>query len=328
MLFINSLLLLTISFSAYSKIVPFIPKYRLENLKAFVDSKNLYYFNNNRGEFVMSKGFKSYPIIKGQSKETQYNAFLSSDYNHLLVEEITDYLSHMNIRKMNKIWFTDVGSKKANFIGKGVNPQFHLNSTWISYFDPQNKSIIIINARTKEVYKKILIQDNRRPYFIPDVAVSSQLDIIFTQVNSQNEQEVIKLNKKDKSILLKGTIKHSDFSMCSSNGRIFIKEALLDSSIKKSSLSLFELQDSKANRIHRSKGHYVGPLLCLPGMLFYAEKKFNISKEKPIVQDLVLFKLKGQQAIIEKSFNGDISYFLNGDKVLINFDSKVYIYNE
>ncbi len=330
MRYISSLFFIFLIQLSYSKITPFIPKYRLENLKAFINSKNLYYFNNAKGEFVMNKGFKSFPLVKGIVGQTNYNAFLSKDYSKILIEEISDYLSIMNIRKPNNIWLASVGAKKATKIGKGVNPQFHLGTQWISFYDPEQRILSVVNTATKEIFRKVRIRVFGNSYYIPEVSMDSNLNLIYSQINPKLEQEVIISSKKKKRILLKSTTKQSDFRICYLKGKNYIKEALLYSKEKKSSVSIYSINNNKAKRLYSSKGYSLGGIYCIEksNKIAFTKRKLFLSKETPLSYDLIFFNPQTQSEKIEKSFMGDLSLFQNGNELLMSYDSKVFIYND
>ena len=90
-----------------------------------------------------------------------------------------------NLRKSNNIYVTNFGDHKPLFISEGNSPQFHLDESWISFFNSYKKIITFQNLDTNEMVLKVKISNKINPYFFPEKAMLNNKSIIYTDINSK-----------------------------------------------------------------------------------------------------------------------------------------------
>lgn len=134
------------------------------------------------------------------NKGAQYNIFSTSVRKKLLVVRNNNYNTFLSINTPKDIYILKYGKANPVLIGKGLGPKLHLQDNWVSFFKQQTKTISFVNTSNKALNFKIKLFNKINPYFIPEVEMISSNKIIYTDINNEGLQGLLKFSVNMKKI--------------------------------------------------------------------------------------------------------------------------------
>jgi hypothetical protein len=287
-----------------AKLTPFVPKSEISNLKAFIGKKNIYYYQNSKGEFIINRGLKSSSLISSDNDHVHYNALISTDSKYLVIEQVELFFSDLNLRKRNNIFIHQTDTDLAQEISKGSSPMFH--DTWISYFDPIEKLIYLREIKSKEGIS-LLINNQKNPYYVPKRA-KTLTDFYYTQIDPSGVEEIIKINlqNKKKELFFRPSDNKFNLNICSNEGRFYFSSGnfLYFNSQKKLEFS----------------GTQYGDILCHDSGVYFVTKTATNNKETPYLNNIYLYDTNQKKAEILGSADQQIALFTQGESVFATYD--------
>lgn len=265
------------------------------------DGKTIFY-QNHSGELLYATNYKVQQILKSKSvRNTDYQVTISPHKIYAAItqdEHVHDFLS---IRKEKNIYLLKIGSASPELVNKGMSPQLHLQDTWLSYYRPIQKMIVIKGISNPNKEYQIQLSNILNPYFIPQVAIINDQSVLYTDINNAGLMGLLQydLSKNTVTPILKTASPLEKIEICANDNTAFIGLFGTNRSSLGSAITAYNFkQNSFADRkiIYESKNNDPGILKCQSsGRLYFvkneakdsnspeqyavAEVTYNLSKE-------------------------------------------------
>jgi hypothetical protein len=219
-LFIN--LLISLSFA---KLGVLSTKQSIDNLRFISNDGKITYYQVKSGALSLSSNYKNSIVIKG-SKNTQYNLYSSPHRKKIAIEEDPDFHTNYSLQKNNLIHVIDYGNSKATEIGKGVNPKLHLNDTWVSFYKPIERVIVLRFLDLDERTIRIPLNNKVNIFYYPEVEMISPNIVFFTDINSKGFMGITKYTASTKEYvnIIKSKFNGTKFEMCKKKNKLIVGE--------------------------------------------------------------------------------------------------------
>ncbi|MCB9094444.1 MAG: hypothetical protein H6621_05175 [Halobacteriovoraceae bacterium] len=307
-------------------ITPYIPKFRLENLKLTLPEENAYFFQDSSGNLLKNKNFKNEIILKGEKRNTFYNLSMPYDSDSIAIEQDVDYLSQLNLRKSNNIFLLNSQSAKPVKIGRGVSPSLHLKSTWISYFVPDRKELILQYLPFRERVHAIAIQNYLHPYFRPLVAFPSNESVLYTDINESGSVVLMSydLIKKNKSKIFETQIGHK-LSFCLMDNYAYLLETgkshTMDDSL--TNIMQVDLKTKLAKTIVRYQENSGSKIFCHKNNIYFTKIEYdkdNLKNSYSLIQYNPISRINK----VLQEFESSIHLFQSGKNFFISTLGKYF----
>lgn len=284
-LILLSLLGLTNKAHASTKLSKLITKQSIQNIRLISRDGIFTYFQNRSGSLFLSTNYKLTQIVKG-NYEAFYSLHSSPTRKKIIIEADSEYYSGNRLLHNNSLYLINFGDTKLKKIGEGIEPRLHLQDTWISYFNPDTKSIIFQSLKNFSTNFSIKLKNSINKYFIPEAIMINEEDIFFTDLNSKGNSAILLFNRSSQKFipLLKTEVAGVKIEMCLRPPNLFIGQF----------------------------GHH--------DVIYGSEiGKLNIEKSKDFTQIKMLYKsLKNDFGNIECHNNDNLLYFIQDQSPTIN----------
>jgi len=208
-----------------SKLPILTTKQEIKNIRYLsIDGKNTYY-QRRSGSFYLSTKFKLFEIIKGK-KGTEYSSSTSYYQTKMAITVNRNYHTLFSIRKPLEIYVTELGKPSAKYIDTGVNPNLHLKDEWISFYKHKEKQLQFSNIKNDINNFQIKIGSQLNPYFVPEVIMLNDFEIVYTDINNNGFPGIIHFNRTTKifTSLYKSVSISKKLEFCYNEKDLFIIE--------------------------------------------------------------------------------------------------------
>ncbi len=314
-------------------LIPFTAKVPTAALVYFTKDAEISYYKKRSHTFDMVAKNKTTQLLK---LDEEFHLWPHASYleKRIVFEVDPTYYSHLNIKKDNDLYLSQIGSNEIELIGRGIQPKLHLADTWISFYSPSRKRIFFYHAPSKELKFNIEVNNPINPYFIPQVEMINPQTIVYTDVNQKSQTAALVFNPISESFepLYQTTQADSFLSLCNAQSQLVIA----DFSQKQGNLSALHialnLKDSppyQTKQIYQNDSAHIGSITCKEtDNLIYFIKSFSSNPSSLLPSDLVRFNLSEMK--YEKiSHNSNINQvYLMGGEVFASQKSKILILNE
>ncbi len=306
--YIINLLIIFSSYGQVKKIAELETKQASNNLRYVSSDGKVTYYQNRSGTLSYSTNYSNLELIKSP-KHTQYSVHVSNSKKKVLVSADETYYSKMNFNKLKSIYIIDYAKEKAKEIGKGVDPQLHLNDLYASFYNPNSKLITLYNTSTK-TKKSFKVFNNLAPFFRPKVELITTNELLFTDINKSGETAILNYSFISKKFIpvFKSKLKNSHLNFCINNQKAIVFESSANNLKPQTNIYTIDLfnNDSfkKRNLIYSSIFNDIGNLLCNNNSIFFIKTigvKQNLNSQ---TSDIVKIDL---QTNILKRFESDIN---------------------
>lgn len=249
-----------------SKLPEFATKQDVTNLRFISKDGKFTYYQRSNGEFLLSTNFAVTKVLQKNSG-TQFEVTSSSSRKFVIVSSDENFHTFYSMKKNNSLSLIEFGKDKATDIGLGQNPKLHLNDEIVSFFDPYLKTITLFETQYKRVIATIKTAIKTNPYFKPSVAFVDNSQIIYTDINSNGEQAILLLNRKDNKtkVILKAAAPTFKIEVCENQDHIFIGEfpyRNVDGEVIISMVEKSKFDISKRTILYTSKSNDIGNIIC------------------------------------------------------------------
>lgn len=299
MLFIKIFITILITQPLYSQDSPakLATKQAIENIRYITKDGKFTYYHNQSGQLLLSSNY-SFHILDKDKRNTQYFVSASRAEKKVVIEKIESPHSNLNNNKLNSIFISDLGSKKLNLIGNGVNPKLHLEDTWISYYNPLKKEITLQSLIDKKLIKNIKLLNSINPYFVPAVLIISPTDFMYTDINKNGHEALLSLSSGSKSIkpVYKSRFAGSRINTCKMNDKIIVGEfpnTYLKRTTQIVSIEIYNNENYKNfNLIYSSELPDIGNMKCFNKSIYFIKTYNTLEKINFRQTDVVKVELK------------------------------------
>ena len=265
-IFIYSAYLLALNTYARSKLPFLTTKQEISNLRFISSNGKFTYYQRKSGSFVLSTNYNVEESIK-LSTNTHFQVIASNKKRWILVSANENFQTHYSLRKSLKIYKIPFGKSKSQLIGQGQAPQLHLDDEWASWFLPKEKKINFFNLNQAGLQFFIPITNIKNPYFIPNVLMINNNQILFTDLNEKGFPGILLFEKNAKKISLfqKFESPNIGIEFCQKKEKIYIIRYGLDNITKATTIreiSHEKLDYTKSKLIYSSDKNDIGQMTC------------------------------------------------------------------
>ena len=248
----------------------------------------------------------------------------------VIVEVIKNQHTAFNVMRSNKLMMFNWGETKGKEVGSGMATRLHMSDEWLSFFQPEKKSIIIRNVVTEKEYE-IRLSPKANPYFIPDVAMIASDLVVYTDINDQGLAAVISYNllSKKSEIIYKSSQNGTRMELCQSETYLGIGEFPYEGVNRGSKilqlpvLSTFNL--GGFTTVYESTEQDIGNIVCQDDGIYFI-KTMNQNQELGLkITEAVKVNIKNSQ-VIQKTNLETITQLINMDgRVLVPHRGAFYV---
>ena len=322
------LLVATISevlFARQSKMPIIATKQSIRDIRLITKGGKYTYYQKNNGSLMLSRNF-DVKVIHKDIPGTNYQVYLSPIRKNIIISKDVFYHTLYSSNKLLNLYISSLGTFDLKEIGKGVMPQLHLNDSWISFYNPNNKTIFLKSLIEEGVETKIKVFNKIFPYFIPMVFMISETSIIYSDINHQGYQGLLHYSKTEKKIIpfLKSNSISTKLNFCTLNGNVYVGKFGIDSDNKTSSILQISEENiltfKKTKTIYESRSNDIGNMICLDDKIFFIKELSNSSTE------VASLSLKNNHSIKIESDLQHVTQIIKMDnKVLVPYNGKYYL---
>jgi len=326
MVFIN-LFLLFYSSLTFSSPQVLRTKLPAENIRYISVKGDYTIFQNSIGHLNLSSSYYQLrPIIKAK-KRTYFSVLSSFNEKYFLISEDQSFFTNHSIMKNKKISLFDKKSNKMSIIGEGINPLFHLNTNWISYYQ-SGKKVIKFITRNKKKSIEIKVNQNKNPYYIPDHFLLNDEQAYYTDYDINNNEILLMYSVMDKALytVYQAPQSSSDIESCLIKDKIYVLERGLKSSRPYTNIIFIDpFNKHKKSIIYTSKIKDIGSLKCTPEAIYFIKNIKQMNDENYFHSELAKITVSNNHLNILTNLENITNYSFMGPRVLTNHNGNLYI---
>ncbi len=241
-------------------------KQAINNLRFISKDGKYTYYQRRSGSLLLSTNYKVQEVLKGKLG-SQYLVSSTHARKKLVITQDENFHNFFAIRKPLKIYVSDFGSLSPRYIAAGTSPRLHMDDNWISWFNPQAKVINFLNLRNSALGFEIRLATKKNPYFIPEVIMSSDNLIYYTDLNSKGIPGLIEYDRKNKKVkaILKANAATQKIELCLYNDKLYIAEFAMDSAATGTTITMakrYDIDAGKRKILYESSKNDLGNLVC------------------------------------------------------------------
>ncbi len=241
-------------------------KQDLHNIRFLSMDGKYTYYQNSSGKLFFSAYYKTHIMNTGKKGST-YLIGATPLRKKITIEHMENLHQTPALTVLNELFVGTFGEAEIHKFGDGVNPKLHLNDSWFSYYDPILKKIYFKSLKNKKDRFSISLRNNMNVFFVPQIIMISDGDILYTDINLKGQMGIIKLNRasKENKTLYKAKIPGRKIELCKVDNHIILGEfGIYDiaggSSIYRISKISDDLKDKK--QIYYSPFNDIGNIEC------------------------------------------------------------------
>jgi hypothetical protein len=303
-------------------------KQPLRNVRYISKDGVFTYFQNGTGQLLLSRNYQAKEVLKGLPG-SNYLMTSTKSRKYILFTVDEHYHGFYGIREPLKIYKIRYGKFIADQIGLGQNPQLHLDDTWATFYNFQERVLYFQSLITKAIRFKIQLNNITNPYFNPHVAMIDRETVLFSDINDDGIPGILIFSRGEKKsrAIFKGDNVREKVELCLQDGNLIIGSFGLDKSNKGSkilSMPVKGLKFTEKTELYRSKLNDIGNMVCnfeKDGIYFVKNLSENIKAQFEATRLDLLTK--------ETKILSDVGYANQivpmDDKLLLPFRGKVFV---
>lgn len=283
---------------ARSKLPQLATKQSIENIRFLSHDGKYTLYQQNSGSLFLSTNYKVYEIIKGQ-QFSNYSVISSSARDSLLIEQDLSYQKNYSFYKDNKIFILKRGEDKVREFGEGRWARLHLDDKWISYLKPYERTLVFKQINSGLEFK-IKLNFRKNPFFIPEVVMINDNEVLYTDLNQDGHTGLIKYNRTSNKfdVALKIPDINRKIELCRNKNELYIADYGLNTNSQKTviyNLKMNNIEMSNSKIIYESDNNDPLNMICdLNDESLYFVK--NLEKERQRTSyEVVRFNLKDKK---------------------------------
>ncbi|MBF0208812.1 MAG: hypothetical protein HQK53_18265, partial [Oligoflexia bacterium] len=185
---------------------------------------NYTYYQRRPSTLMLSSKYSTKAVL---TAPTDGNfTLLASPSRKKIIIELDPFYFFSNENSYSFLYVLDFGGTTPTAIGQGISPKMHLNDNWVSYYEPQKKTIHFQSLNMKEFSSKfnISISSATNPYFVPEVIMYDEQNVLYTDLNNQGYSGIFLLvrNTKKNVLLYKNKGPGIKIEMCLNGSNLYI----------------------------------------------------------------------------------------------------------
>ena len=210
-----------------------------------------------------------------------------------------------------------------------MNAQLHLDDNWASYFDPSTDTLHFQNLESQNLEFKVKVRNFRDPYFTPDVIMTNEKTVLYTDINNKGVPAILKYdrNEKNVTVLLKSAMATQRLDFCQNASNIFIMEFGVKESNRGTVITQIikeNLNIDNANVIYQSRYNDLGSLICKnQNELYFVKNTYEKTGRRTSEAARLNLKNKSVEILSDLKFVSHIMRF--DESLLIPLKGEYYV---
>lgn len=288
------------------------------------DGKTSYY-QNKKGELIYSSFYNTKVILQFPPL-TQYQVQVDQNYMLALV---SPNFFQVGLTEQNlKIYVSQIGQEPVLY-GEGLYPRLHSSVKKLSYYNKDKNEIIIQDLESKAIISRIKLRSKKEYIRAIDIMFISKNDIIYSDINSNQEKAYIYFSFIDEKskLMFKSASSQYRLEACLINKKLFVGQfpiSNLDLSTEIISIDLFNNKNfTDYKQVYSSSLPDLGNIICREESIYFI-KTFNRNRTlRTLENDLV--KLNTTSKAIERISNiKTLNNAFEMDKLILTFQKGKY----
>ena len=303
-------------------------KQPLRNVRFISKGGQYTYFQNGNGQLLLSKNYKATEVLKGRPG-SNFLMVSTKARRYLLFTIDEHYHDFYSIREPLKIYRVRFGNFTADEIGLGQAPRLHLDDTWATYYNLQERVLTFQNLLTQAIKFTISLNNKINPYFVPQVAMIDRETVLFSDLNDEGIPGILVFKRGDEKsqAIYKGISVREKIEFCLQGDNLIVGVFGLDKSKIGSKILSYPVKGHKftqKSELYKSKLNDIGNMVCnfeKDAIYFVKNLSENIkAKYEAVRMDL---NTKETKVISDVGYANQIVPM--DDKLLLPFRGKVFV---
>lgn len=250
------------------KIVPLLVKEKVDGLLYTNDTGTINYYEQGNHTLYLAKNSKRTELLNFPDQIVQYSVVASSSKKKIIITVTSNQLKANSVQLPRKFYISDFGGENLIELGSGLNPNLHLDDSWVSYYQPEKHKIILkflplLQSKTYE----ILLNTQTNTYYRPKIQMLNNETALYTDLNKTGEEALISYNLLNKSFIFLNKTPNSftrlDFCLINQDIYLgsFAEEGQGSAEIYKILLGAQQILPQKS-LLYQSSGKHLRRLIC------------------------------------------------------------------
>ncbi|WP_127717705.1 hypothetical protein [Halobacteriovorax sp. HLS] len=241
-------------------------KQSINNLRFISEDGKFTFYQRRSGSLLLSTNYNTEEVLKGPIG-TQYTVTSSKSRKLNLIEQSINFHTYLSVRKTSKIYYSDFGKKNIKYIGEGIDARLHEDDVWISYYSPFKNTLHFSNVVNPSASFKIILQNIKNPYFIPQREMLSSKTILYTDVNKEGKNGLIIFDRANSKsdLLQKSDDVFIQYELCTTQEDIYIGSFSASPETPYSSIAKYSKLDfnlGKGSILYDNNKSDLGHMIC------------------------------------------------------------------
>lgn len=331
MVWINLLLALLPAFAQPKVAGPekLLTKHAIDAIRYIDGDGRVAYVRKRPGVLGIVSSFRSEEFVT-DTPQSDFIVIATSLKRKVIVEVIRNQHTVFNVMRSNRLMAFNWGEAKGKEVGSGMAARLHMGDEWLSFYQPEKRSLMVKNLITEKEYE-IRLSPKANAFFIPEITMVASDLIVYTDINEQGMAAAISFNllTKKSEVLYKATQTGTRAELCQEESYLAIGEFPYEGVNRGSKimqlpvLSTFNL--GGFTTLYESSEQDVGNMICHADGVYF----IKTTNQSPLIglktTDAVRVNLKNQQVIQLTNF-GNVTQLLNMDgRVLLPHRGSFYV---
>lgn len=242
-----------------------ISKQALYNIRFVSNDSSFTIYQKHTGGLFLSTNYSVKKILDS-TENSQFTVLGKQNIKNIIISKKEGFHSEFNPNKDEEIYVFPYNlDGDAQFIGSGINPQFHLNGEYISYVNKSENKLIIQKLSLPKKSFELTLPESPNPFFMENTIIPNENTILISWQNSSGINELIKTDFEAKNIkiLKKLNSYFSKIEMCLIDNNIYVFENNYIGQVSQGSfLSMINEMDAKETKLYSSNFTDLGQINC------------------------------------------------------------------
>ena len=323
-------LALAIISTSFSKELPkLLTKHSMESIRFISGDGRYTYVEKRPGVMGLVSSFRSVDFLSEPST-TNFIMSGSRFQTRLALEAIPFHHNDNNLMKMNKIMVIDWGDTVTKDMGEGVNAKLHRQDEWISFYRPEDRTIILKNVVTLKTYE-IKLSFKTSPYFWPEVEMVNSDTVVYTDISERGNAALVQQNLVTKKaiVIYKSPVTATRLEICQAKDYLGVGEFPYEGVSRGSSISTIKLAGgvnlSGLSNIYKSVEQDVGNMVCLDASMYFVKTMQQDKKTFSKLTEAVKLDLAPGKLEVKTEMQAVAQLIHMDDRVLVPFRGDFFV---
>jgi hypothetical protein len=324
-----SLFIALLDFSYAKELPRLLTKHSMDSIRFITGDGRYTYVEKRPGVMGLVSSFRSVDFLSEPST-TNFIMTGTSSQTRLALEAISFHHNDNNLMKMNKILVLDWGDTVTKEMGIGVNAKLHRQDEWISFYRPEDRTIIIKNVVTLKSYE-IKLSFKISPFFWPEVEMVNSETVVYTDVNEKGIAALVQQNliTKKATVIYKSPLTATRLELCQAKDYLAVGEFPYEGVTRGSSISTIKLSGgvnlSGLSNIYKSVEQDIGNMVCLDKSIYFVKTMQQDKKTFSKLTEAVKLDLDSGKLEVKTELQAVAQLIHMDDRVLVPFRGDFFV---